>query len=190
MSAGCASTKKPTPSGFLNDYSEVATTEESRGELLYVNPDKSIKDYKKIIIEPVAIHFHEDAKGEDIDPAELNQLVQYAEETLNKAFAEKFEIVKEPGDGVAILRTAITDVKPNRVYLNLHWSTTLLGAGVGGADLEAEFRDSKSDERLMAVLNSQKGNRAKYLKGLSKWGHTKEVLDGWAKMLAKKAEGQ
>jgi hypothetical protein len=63
-----------------------------------------------------------------------------------------------------------------------------MGAGIGGADLEAEIRDSQTDDRLLAVLNSQKGNRAKYLKGLSKWGHTKEVLDGWAKMLVKKVE--
>ena len=84
-----------------------------------------------------------------------------------------------------LFRTAITDILPNKVYLNLHWSTTLIGGGIGGASLEAELVDSLTGERMLAFVDARKGKKLNYTKGLTKWGHTKEVLGMWAKHMVK-----
>ena len=64
--------------------------------------------------------------------------------------SENFEIVDKPGRGVLLFRSAITDILPNKVYLNIHWSTTLIGGGIGGASLEAELVDSVTKERILS----------------------------------------
>jgi len=86
---------------------------------------------------------------------------------------------------VLLLRTAVTDILPNKVYLNLHWSTTLIGGGIGGASLEAELVDSLNGERMLAFVDARKGRKLNYTKGLTKWGHTKEVLGMWADHIVK-----
>ncbi|MGE0268178.1 MAG: DUF3313 domain-containing protein [Candidatus Omnitrophota bacterium] len=181
--AGCAS--KPTPSGFLDDYSNIEEVDFFKGIYVSKNPDKKITDYSKFKIDPVEIHFHVDAHGDDIKEEELRQLVEYYESHLKEIFSEKYQVVDQAGKDTLVLRTAITDVKPNKIYLNLHWSTTLLGPGLGGADFEAEFVDSVTGESILSVLDAKKGNRAKYIKGLSKWGHTRSVIKAWARTLVK-----
>lgn len=180
---GCAG--KPTPSGFLDDYSNIEEVNFFKGIYVSKNSEKNLADYTKFKLEPVEIHFHVDAHGEDIPEDELKQIVNYYQSHLKEIFSEKYEVVDKAGPDTVSLRTAITDVKANKVYLNLHWSTTLLGPGIGGADFEAEFVDSVTGESILSVMDAKKGNRAKYLKGLSKWGHTRSVIKSWAKTLVK-----
>lgn len=181
---GCAS-KQPTPSGFLDDYSNIEEVDFFKGVYVSKNLEKSLADYSKFRIEPVEIHFHVDSHGDDIPEDELKQIVEYYETQLKEIFSEKYQVVEESGEDTVTLRTAITDVKANKIYLNLHWSTTLLGPGLGGADFEAEFVDSVTGESILSVMDAKKGNRAKYIKGLSKWGHTRSVMKAWAKTLVK-----
>lgn len=180
---GCAG--KPTPSGFLDDYSNIEEVDFFKGVYVSKNSEKSLANYSKFKIEPVEIHFHVDSHGDDIPEDELKQIVEYYETQLKEIFSDKYQVVEEAGEDTVILRTAITDVKANKIYLNLHWSTTLLGPGLGGADFEAEFVDSVTGESILSVLDAKKGNRAKYIKGLSKWGHTRSVMQAWAKTLVK-----
>lgn len=183
---GCAS--KPTPSGFLDDYSNIEEVDFFKGIYVSKNSEKKLADYSKFKIDPVEIHFHVDAHGDDIKEEELRLLVEYYEAHLKEIFSEKYQVVDEAGEDTVILRTAITDVKPNKIYLNLHWSTTLLGPGLGGADFEADFVDGVTGESILSVLDAKKGNRAKYIKGLSKWGHTRSVIKAWARTLVKLVE--
>ncbi len=184
---GCATTKKPVPSGFLDDYSNVEEMDSEGGVYISQNSEKKIGDYSKFKIEPVEIRFHPGAH-EGVDDAELKQLVEFYDSHLKQIFGEKYQIVDTTGEDTAILRTAITDVKPNKIYLNLHWSTTLLGAGIGGADFEADFVDSVTGESIISVMDAKKGKRTKYFKGLTKWGHTKSVIEAWAKTLVELAD--
>ncbi len=187
MLVGCAG-KQPTPSGFIDDYSNLQEVNSLKGIYVHQSENRSLKGYTKFMIEPVEIVFHADAKGEDLPEEELQKLVTYYEEAIRERFNDRYQVVESPGPNTAILRTAITDIKPNKVYLNLHWSTTLLGSGIGGADFEGEFVDSQSGENILSVLDSKKGSSAKYHKGLSKWGHTKSVIKAWTKVLAKQVE--
>ena len=179
--SGCAA-KKLKPAGFLDDYSHLES-EKKQGLFVDRSKEADLASYKKLIIEPVAVHFTEDAKGSEIDAATLNEFTDFLYDQLTIALKGRFEIVEEPGEGVLLLRTAITDVIPSKIYLNLHWSTTATGLGVGGAAMEAEFVDSMTDARIIAVVDSRKGKRIKYFNGLSKWKHSKDVFQQWAKLL-------
>jgi len=180
--SGCAPIKT-NYSGFLRDYSKIEESETEKGLLIERNPRKSVDQYTKFLLVPTVVYFHESAKGAEVDPTTLKELTDFIDTELKTAMEENFEIVQVPGDGVCIIRIALTDVVANKIYLNLHWSTTASGAGVGGAAMEAEFADSLTNERVLALVDARKGKRLKYTKGLSKWGHTKDVLRQWVKLI-------
>jgi len=193
---GCAAKEmKFTESGFLNDYSDLVEDEGLKGMHVYRNPDVDIGErYSKILIAPV--QFKLDPAAEEYDEMkheDQKKISEYFHEKLVEGLVKDYEIVDGPGEGVILLRAAITDVMPNKVYLNLHWSTMLIGGGgIGGASLEAEMVDSLTNERLLSFVDAKKGKSPmkqprhlikNYKSGLTKWGHTKEVLGNWAKIM-------
>lgn len=181
---GCASKMELTQTGFLSNYDQLVQSETVEGMRFYRNEAINIqKAYSKIMVAPVEIRLSPDADVKKFNEEEQAKLSTYFHDSLEEKLAKQFELTNEVGPGVLLLRTAITDVMPNKVYLNLHWSTTLLGGGIGGASIEAELIDAQSNERVLAFIDAKKGKRLKYTKGLSKWGHTKEVLDKWADIL-------
>jgi len=179
---GCS--LKVQPSGFLSEYSEFKESDDVKG--LYIDhiPDGKMKEYSKILIEKVVVFFQPEARGADISPEKLDALSDFLENELKEVFKDEYSIVKEPGEGVLVLKTAITEVVTNKPILNIAPHHTLaLGIGLGGAAMEAEFCDSLSDRRVLAVRYGRKGRRRKYFKGWKKWGHTEDVLMQWAKIL-------
>jgi len=180
VSQGCASTKPAMPaSGFLSDYSDF----KSVGDGFFVKQYEAgdISRYSKLLIAPPKIYF--DAESKKITEEMLQQMRDDLYQSLQAELGKTYEIVDAPGENTLLVRTAITDVRANKVYLNLHWSTTLSGLGVGGATIEAEFIDSLTNKHLLSVVSTKKGNRVKYFNGLTKWGHTAGVVKGWAQFL-------
>jgi hypothetical protein len=80
----------------------------------------------------------------------------------------------------------LTDVERTTPLLNVLPQTKVTGLGLGGASMEAEALDGGSGECVAAVMQSAKGSMIDPASGLSKWGHAKEVMDGWAKRLAQR----
>jgi len=185
---GCSSIMEPTPSGFLGDYSTMQPSKIIKGMSIDRASSEKLGDYSKFIIDPVEIYLHKDAKAEDIDPKVLQEMADYFRNEVIAKLQEHYTVVEEAGVGVLRIRAAITDVLPNKVALNIHWSTTMAGLGLGGAAMEAEFVDSQTNERILAVIDSRKGRRTHYKKGLSKWGHTKDVIEEWVQMLTKRLD--
>ena len=184
---GCAS-KGLKSAGFLRDYSSIKQSGERKGLYIDRSRNYNISSYSKIMIDPVVVYFGIDAKGQGVAPGQLKKFSDFLYDELVKAFDERFTLVENPGEGVLRLRTAITDVLPSKIYLNLHWSTAAAGFGIGGAAMEAEFVDATTDRRVLAVVDSRKGQRAKYFNGLKKWKHTENVFKQWAKLLVEMTE--
>ena len=119
-----------------------------------------------------------------------DKLADHFIEKLEEGLAKNYLIVDAPGEDVLLLRAAVTDILPNNVWLNIHWTTTMMGGGIGGASLEAEVVDSLTGKRIMSFVDAKKGKKLtqkltipNYAKGLTKWGHTKEVLKVWADIM-------
>jgi len=203
---GCATVKSAPTTGFLSDYSGLVEIGDEKGLKMDVNRVDSLGKYSKFIIAPIAIYLHEDSKAEAIDATQLKELTDYFHEKLNELVTEKNTVVDEPGEGVAVIRLAVTDFRANIQLLNIHWATSTLGHGIGGASLEAEIIDSITKERIFAITDTRKGDRffegmtesdtkirnaaQNYGRGLTKWGQTKNVFDEWSRMLAKQINGE
>lgn len=183
---GCATKQiKLTETGFLSSYSDMEADADSLGMFVYKNPAVDLTGrYSKILIAPVQFELDPSVKDNAIKDEDREKLAEYFYGQLEENLAKNHTIADAPGNDVLLLRTAITGVVPNKVYLNLHWSTTLMGAGVGGASLEAELVDSVTGERMVSFVDARRGKRLNYTKGLTKWGHTKEVLGIWARTMA------
>lgn len=182
---GCATKEiKLTETGFLSSYADLQADMEAQGMYVYASPDGKIGEQDtKILLAPVQFRLDPALKENEISEEDRAKLAEYFFEQLEESLSEEYTLADEPGGDVLLLRTAITGVLPNKVYLNLHWSTTLIGAGIGGASLEAELVDSLTGERILAFVDARKGRRLNYTKGLTKWGHTKEVLAIWARLI-------
>tara|TARA_B100000745_G_C20107827_1_gene379129 strand:+ start:257 stop:895 length:639 start_codon:yes stop_codon:yes gene_type:complete len=191
--AGCAKFEA-SESGFLNDYSNLRESTEVEGLLVEKYEHKHLGQYSKFIVEPIQIQFIPDAKGEKIDDETREELAEKLHDKVVAALEENYEVVDEPGPGVLRIEAALSDLVANKVYLNLHWSTTLSKQGIGGAAIEADFTDSLTNERVMAIVDSRQskltgGNPVKsYTRGLSKWGHTENVFDEWVKLFIAKLD--
>jgi len=199
LAAGCSAKKMElTESGFLSGYSGLEPDEGSDGMHVYRNPYINIdKRYDKVLIAPVKFEL-DPSLEEAMDYDDRTKIADYFHEQLIEGLIANYEIVDEPGEDVMLFRAAITDVAPNKVYLNLHWSTTLIGGGIGGASLEAELVDSITNERILSFVDAKKGKSAfqepkhlidNYSDGLTKWGHTKQVLGDWAKVMVQNLDG-
>jgi len=193
---GCAVKEmKITESGFLSSYSNLVKDEELEGMRIYRNPNVNIGErYSKMLIAPVQFKLDPTVKEHEMDYKDRRKISDYFHEKLIEGLIDHYEIVDEPGEGVLLFRAAITDVLPNKVYLNAHWVTMLITreGGIGGASLEAELVDSVTNERILSFVDAKKGKTPikqpshlvkNYKSGLTKWGHTKLVLGNWAEIM-------
>jgi hypothetical protein len=180
---GCAT--KPVPSGFLSDYSRLEPT--SGGSLRYLNPAKGLGNYSKFIVDPVVVHFHEQSKGAKTDEATRMRLTTFMHDALVKELQDGYEVVSEPGPGIARVRVALTDVDASTPALNILPQTKLTGLGLGGASMEGEIVDSRTGEQIGALIEAQKGKRVSFA-GVRKWGDAEAVMKSWAGRLRKRLD--
>jgi hypothetical protein len=187
---GCGDSKGPVTTGFLSDYSKLKAASDDSYRYL----DKpAVANYKGFIVEPVTVHFKEGAKAIEkksegkVTEQDMTDLANYFHDAIVKAITEAgCQVEYKPGSGVARVRVALTDVEETSA-LNVLPQASLLGAGVGGAAMEAEFVDSQTGKQIAAVVESQKGSRVPF-SNFGDWGTAKGVMDGWAKRLKERLD--
>jgi len=180
----CASKDKPSPSGFLSDYSKLGPSpyKDADNVLVYFNPDLLLKNYNKFIVNPVQIRLAPEGLERGIKREQLGELAEYFYDELIKELEKSdYEIAHDPGPGTLLLRIAITDVKPAKRALNIHPGTIISGMGLGGASAEVEIIDTLTGEIVVAAVDTRKGKRG--FSGLTKYGNAKNVIEVWAKRL-------
>ena len=187
---GC-SAQRAQRTGFLSDYSKLRP----HSDVSYRNipSQETIRCYSKFIIDPVVVHFHAGSeavvkrtKGK-ITEQDITDLKNYMHDAIVKTLSDRYSIAYRPGPGIARVRIAITDLKKSNVLMNIHPGSKLLGSGLGGASLEAEWLDSQTGEQVAALLESQLGDRLS-LDGLSEWGDAKAIMDDWAQRFRKRLD--
>ena len=184
LGAGCAAQAIPK-SGFLGDYPPMVPSQRAKGAHVWLHPSIRVSDYSKFIIDPVAVMVDAEASQRAVEPEELDSLADYFRNEITSRILSsgKYQVVQNPGPGVLRMRAAITDVAPSNVRMNIVGPTRWSGLGTGGAAMEAEFIDTATDQRIAAVIASEKGNPVKIEEGMTKWGHTEAVLSKWAQIL-------
>ena len=185
---GCAS-HTVEHSGFLKDYSELKASEQVEGTMIYWNPAKPLKAYDKFIVDPVVVHFAPNAKGVGIDPDTLNELAKHFNDVVAEALTKGgYGVVAAPGPGVLHVRAAITEIDKTVPVANIHPAMKMSGIGLGGASMEAEGLDSQSNERVFAVVDTQKGSRMDFAGSFQTYGNAKSVMNEWAKRFVERLD--
>ena len=222
---GCAN--QPTtaesyqPSGFLSasTYSQLQAAPDGSGAEVYLKPGFNRNNYNKSLLDPIQIWYRNDAEDTGIDPNELKTLTDYFRQALVKALEPAYPVVDKPGPGVLRIRIAITELKPTDTGMSV---VTLIvpyatvadiasgdGTGstpyLGDAAIEAEFRDSRSNELLAAYVDRRVGKKYdgdmnegvsaavsqgvdSYTKAYSTWGYTQQAFDYWAQKLRRRLD--
>lgn len=185
---GCQPKEKTAYSGFLRDYSTMMPSPIVEGAVYDENPVKRLDQYDKFMIDPVVVHFAPNAQGTALDPAKLTRLTDYFRDEAIKALSKRYTVVKTPGPGVLRIRAAITDIQPTKPLMNIHPASKLMGAGLGGASMEAEAIDSQTKERVFAVVDTRQGDKVSVVAGLDELGHAKQVMNYWIGRFVKRVD--
>jgi hypothetical protein len=192
-------------SGFLGDYSGLYPDPKNGDLLIYEKSKDTLKNYRKFIIDPVTVYLLAGTEGRGIDPEDLDRLARYFTDAITDQLAEAgYEVVTDPGPGVAELQIAITNVEPTGGKKNAALKAGATGASVavapgasllvprlsvGKVGIEGEMIDSVSGERLVAVVTGKGGRR--WFSGLNaykKWGDIEAAFRNWAKNFRKRLD--
>ena len=171
--------------GFLSDYSKLQ--KESDSVLRYVDEAAAPK-YTGFIVEPIQTRFVSESKSKSqLTAQQLKDLTGYMHSKVVEAVkAAGLTTATQPAPGVGRIRIALTDIEKTGA-INMIPQASLLGAGVGGASMEAEIVDSVTGEQIGAVVQSKQGSKMP-LSNLGDWTAAKGVMDAWASRFQKTLE--
>jgi hypothetical protein len=184
FAAGCATTGPPPPSGFLGSYAELRADPEDPSLLWWERDGFDWQRYRGVLLEPVAVYYHEQAAQREISPADLEMLTDSFRDAVVARLGDEYRVTDEPAADVLRVRCAITEVKPVRPAVNAVTSAVaFVAVDIGGAAIEVEFLDSLTGERLAAGVDQKLGKRVDGLTALTRLGHAQQAFDAWAREL-------
>ncbi|MHC4187833.1 MAG: DUF3313 domain-containing protein [Planctomycetota bacterium] len=189
LQCGCGG-KELAKTGFLSDYSRLSA--ESDHIMRYMN-ETALDKYQSFIVDKVSLHMHSKSKVRkelnkgDVSNQEVKDLTNYMHSAVVKAVqgAGK-KIVYNPGPGVVRIRVALTDIEKSSLVSAVP-QASLVGAGIGGASMEAEMVDSQTGEQIGATIQSRDGSRLPF-SNLGEWTTVKKVIDKWSEELQERLE--
>lgn len=181
--------------GFIEDYSMLEADKDSKGVLIYVNKDADFAKYDKIWLETVVAYVTEGSRMEDISEKDINELVEYVENTFIRVLSEDYAFVDEAGPGTMQVRIGITDLSgqnrvtntistyapPGRALTELKRLVTGRHLGTGGAAYEAEVLDSLTGVRLAAEMGAKTGGKPVGGSITDRFRDFRAAVDVWVK---------
>ena len=181
---GCAAVSPPPLSGFLGDYTGLTADPNDQSLLWWERADFDWTRYRGLIIEPVSVYYHPEARGREILPDELKKLTDAFLASVVEQLGDDYPIVADASPDVLRVRCAITDVIPVRPALNAVTSMVgFVAVDVGGASIEVEFLDSVNGERLAAGVDRKLGSPLGGPASLARLGQAQAAFDDWAEEL-------
>ncbi len=180
LASACSSIPPTTKSGFLSSYSSLQEVDEHR--LRYVSPD--LRSYSSFMVDPV----HIESLDDDLRPSDRAEIARYCRDAFVRVMQDRgFAITSTPGPYTGRLRIALTSIEDATWWKKIHPASGLLGAGRGGAAMEAEIVDSTTGVQLAAVVQSGVGDKFKAF-NISTVSDVKNTIDVWAEDAAKRFE--
>ena len=151
-------------SGFLDHYPDLKQDPDGSGGLIYEKAEIDHCSYDKIMIEPIEVWMADDSKYKGFSPDVLNAVTDELYRSLEVNLEPEYPVVGEPGEGVVVIRLAITDVygmKKKRGLLGYLPIAAVAGAMSGkyrrinlaDATIEAEILDAQSLDRLGVLID-------------------------------------
>jgi len=161
----------------------------------YVNPKVDIKQYTKVLINPVLVYGYMELDKDELENHQ--KLANNAYVYVMQALEKDYRIVKAPEPGTLRIEMAIVNAdsaKPVRntfstivpvgIALSLvKYTATGKQAGVGEITVEMKITDASTGELLGAALDRRVGGK-ELSKLWSGWHNADDALKYWAKRLS------
>ena len=191
-------TDKQHVSGFLSDYSKLSKTEGLDGEevLRWVSPVLEKGQFNKVMLEPVYLFPVEDQSVE-ITQASQQEIRQYFDTQLRKAFSSKFEMTDQADANVAQIKLAITaielstegmkvtEVLPYGAVIGLVRAATGTRNQEVSVAIEMEVLNSASQAPVIAVVRVGQGESVRMLWDANfSLKNVQDLLDEWVEIAA------
>ncbi|MEH6626404.1 MAG: DUF3313 domain-containing protein [Motiliproteus sp.] len=195
---GCQSNPTAPKSGFMSNYEGFKTRDWSDGAQVYMKPGKSLEElakYNKLMLVPPEIWYGKNASYQGINPDELKYITDQLVAKIKAAFEPEYPVVTEAGEGVLLIRSAITGIErkyPERSGFGYIPIALLIEAGktaaastqgeeiiVYKASLEAEVFDSVSGELVAAIIDARESDKESVAEGAKNIKMVDNVLDYW-----------
>lgn len=195
---GCTTTDRMEvkgTSGFLGDYSELRPGTENEAALVFIDPSVDFSRFSKVHIAPVALwKANDNSNIGELSAEDQQLLVDYLYTSLEEKLSRDYQMVDQPGEGVLVIRTAITEASKSSPVMNVASKVTPIGlglsyskklvtgthAGVGKVGVEAELVDGGTGKRLAALVDRGAGGNL-VDNPLDTWGDVKDIFDHWAR---------
>ena len=151
-------------SGFLDHYPDLKQDPDRSGGLIYEKAGIDHCSYDKIMIEPIEVWMAKDSKYQGFSPDVLKAITDELYQSLEVTLEPEYPVVGEPGEGVVVIRLAITDVyamKKKRGVLGYLPVGAVVGAVSGkykrinlkDATIEVELLDPQSFDQLGVMID-------------------------------------
>ena len=202
--SGCAPKVEPINfSGFLTDYTSLRPSPDDSGAWSYRKPGVNFKEYTHIILDPLVIWPSQHSEYGGLDALTAWKLALGFQESMTRALAGGYVIVKDPGPGVLRLRAALTDVllerprvsTPDQILplandLLIRASEKIYGMNAleGEAAIEVEILDTQSQERLVAYMEKRMSPEILLTRDKDSLGPVLEIFDYWGKKLRQRLD--
>ena len=180
LATGCAKEPPLREAGFISDYSNLQIVSETRMNW----SSEQIRTYDKFIVDPLVIM----VDPGKLTPEEQADVATYFQSKLVGVLQGAGKtVVDKPGPKTARIRVALTGIASSTWWQKLHPVSRAIGAGTGGASMEAEAVDSLTGKQLGANVQASPGNQFD-LTNFSTAADVKSAIDKWAHQLAERLE--
>ncbi len=187
-SAGCAGLA-PTRTGFLDGYEDLVPAPEHEvgwvpDEVLLARPraQGAPRPRPRLWIEPTLWRPADGAP--ELEAETAARLTAHFESCLRESLGRDFELADGPGPDTLNVRTALTDVDPSSVFVNVVTVILLVPLDMGGAVAEIEVTDGGSGERVLALACAREGTPFLLIECFSRYGHARHAFAKWSELLA------
>lgn len=159
--AGLQAANPVTASGFLEHYATLKPDPDFEGAFIWENPKADLKHYDKFMVAPVEVWISPESEYQGLTADQVALLNQSFQGLLAEVMEPDYPLVSKPGEGVLLLRVALTNVnarKKKKTFAS--WlPTSLVIRGIdaayygslgqlelASAQLEGETRDAITNE--------------------------------------------
>ncbi|MBY0398172.1 MAG: DUF3313 domain-containing protein, partial [Thermoleophilia bacterium] len=172
-----AALRQTTRTGFLKDYSRLRAAGPHKYTMIERRP--SLAAYRTFLVQTPRVTATRTVGGKPIDAESAAELASSLKAAATAALGTTFTVTDRPGEGVAVIRCAVTQV-----------GECAHGPGsdgvIGGASVEMEIVDSITGERLGAAVESDAvTTRDPQLRTDDPWHDARLVFQHWSARLAK-----
>lgn len=203
--SGCATRDKrvatvkqaePALCAFLGDTCELLKpTAQSEAGLRYVNPKVNFTRYNKVMVDVVGIFGSDVAR---VPPRDRQALIDLFHKTLSEQLAKRYQIVDQPGPGVARVQVALLDAeavttraRPISLVIPQKRVPAAGGAPLvtgrypfaGGAQAVAQLTDSVTGQLIAAAVDRRAGAGADQRAGQWQWADAENAIKAWSEIM-------